>query len=60
MGGHPHGTFKSVEELLRYAARVRTGRIVLVPGGHATPAGLKMISAEIRRQAAALKEKGFK
>lgn len=60
MGGRSHGTFRDLEELLRYAARIKTGRIVLVPGTIQPPPALKIVSDNIKKQAANLKKMGFK
>lgn len=60
MGGRSHGTFRDLEELLRYAARIKTGRIVLIPGTVQPPLALKIVSDNIKNQAANLKKMGFK
>lgn len=60
MGGKSHGTFKNVEELLRYAARVATGRVVLAPGTMPDRLALRATSANIRKQANKLRKDGFK
>lgn len=60
MGGRSHGTFHSVDELLRYAARVKTGRIVLIPGVIPDARTLTVITGDIRKQANNLKKMGFK
>lgn len=60
MGDQSHGTFNSLEELLRYAARVKTGRIVLIPGLEPDGKALKIVSEDIKNQVRKLRKQGFK
>ena len=60
LGDRSHGTFRDTEELLRYAARIKTGLIVLVPGVTVTQASLTLVSVDIKNQVRNLKRMGFK
>jgi hypothetical protein len=60
LGGRSHGTFRDTEELLRYAARIKTGLIVLIPGVTVMPASLTLVSTDIKNQVNNLKKMGFK
>jgi hypothetical protein len=60
LGDRSHGTFKSLEELLRYAARIKTGRVVLMPGAVSDKQSLRIVCDNIKMQVRKLREQGFK
>jgi hypothetical protein len=60
LNGRSHGTFKSLEDLIHYAGRVRTGLIVLVPGAIFDQGSLVSISNDIKVQVNNLRKMGFK
>lgn len=60
LNGQSHGTFNSLKDLSHYAARVRAGLIVLVPGAIPDQKSLISVSNDIKVQVNRLRKMGFK